>query len=84
MCNISLIITSWDNRREYVALMEKYRLNEFRVQVDAIKSGLATIVPIQLLSLFTPQELELTVCGKREVNVELLKVCSDIYSTLTY
>lgn len=55
-------------------LVEKYKLNEFKVQVEAIRSGLATIVPIQLLGLFTWKEIELSVCGKREIDLELLKV----------
>lgn len=64
---------SYENRLLYLKLVEQYRLNEFKTQVDAIRGGLATIVPIQLLSLFTWQELELSVCGKREVSIELLR-----------
>jgi len=67
------IQVTWENRKEYVQLLEEYRLNEFNTQVDAIKRGLATIVPIALLPLFTWQELELMVCGKREIDLELLK-----------
>lgn len=47
----------WQNRKQYVTLLEQYRLNEFKLQIDAIRQGLATIVPIKLLSLFTWQEL---------------------------
>ncbi|ETO22614.1 hypothetical protein RFI_14580 [Reticulomyxa filosa] len=65
--------SEWDNRKEYVQLLEHYRLNEFNTQVEAIRRGLATIVPIALLPLFTWQELELMVCGKREIDLELLK-----------
>ncbi|ETO10269.1 hypothetical protein RFI_27108 [Reticulomyxa filosa] len=67
------IQVTWENRKEYVQLLERYRLNEFTTQVDAIRRGLATIVPIALLPLFTWQELELMVCGKREIDLELLK-----------
>jgi hypothetical protein len=41
--------------------------------VEAIKRGLATLVPLRLLPLFTWQELEMMVCGKREVDVDYLK-----------
>jgi hypothetical protein len=61
------------NRAEYLALEHKYRLNEFSVQCDAIARGLATIVPLQLLPLFTPRELELMVCGEGDVDVHYLK-----------
>ncbi|ETO06653.1 hypothetical protein RFI_30739, partial [Reticulomyxa filosa] len=63
----------WENRKEYVQYLEQYRLNEFSTQVDAIRRGLATIVPIALLPLFTWQELELMVCGKHEIDLELLR-----------
>ena len=44
------------------------------LQVDAIRRGLATIVPVQLLPLFTDKELEFMVCGKREIDIDFLKV----------
>lgn len=34
---------------------------------------MATIIPIQLLSLFTWQELELNVCGKNKIDIQLLR-----------
>lgn len=68
-----------ENRQEFVSLVENYRLNEFKTQVESIRRGLATIVPIVLLPLFTWQELELMVCGKREIDIELLKVCVLIF-----
>jgi len=34
---------------------------------------MATIIPIQLLSLFTWQELELNVCGKNTIDIPLLR-----------
>eukprot|EP01083_Nonionella_stella_P059475 155578_1 len=64
---------TWENREEFVQFVEKYRLNEFKLQVEAIRRGLATIVPVQLLPLFTFSELEFMVCGKREIDVEFLK-----------
>jgi E3 ubiquitin-protein ligase HERC2 len=41
--------------------------------VAAIRAGLASIVPTKLLALFTWEELEMMVCGKKNVDVELLK-----------
>jgi len=43
-----------------------------------MRRGLATIVPIQLLPLFTWEELELMTCGKREIDIDLLKVCVSV------
>eukprot|EP01119_Soliformovum_irregulare_P023983 TRINITY_DN8500_c0_g1_i1.p1 TRINITY_DN8500_c0_g1~~TRINITY_DN8500_c0_g1_i1.p1 ORF type:complete len:1141 (-),score=425.00 TRINITY_DN8500_c0_g1_i1:16-3438(-) len=64
---------TWENRRQYLSLAEKWKISEFSEQIQAMKSGLGTIVPIQLLAMFSWRELELSVCGKREVNLELLK-----------
>jgi hypothetical protein len=68
------VAVTWENRREYCALAEKYRLQEVRAQVEAIRSGLGTIIPLQVLSLFTSQELELNVCGTKDINLDLLLV----------
>jgi E3 ubiquitin-protein ligase HERC1 len=64
---------TFDNRLEYVNLVKYRRLNESRAQVQAIRRGLGTMVPLDVLSLFTWEELEMCVCGKPDVNVEQLK-----------
>jgi hypothetical protein len=64
---------TWSNRIEYVRLVETLKLTEFRVATEAILAGLSTQVPSQLLALFSWQELELSVCGKREIDVQYLK-----------
>jgi len=67
------VAVTWDNRAEYMRLEETYRLQEYKVQVEAIRRGLSTIVPVQLLSLFTWRELENMVCGERDVDVDYLR-----------
>ena len=47
------IAVTMANRREYVALVETRRLAEFEVQTAAIQRGLATVVPMSILQLFT-------------------------------
>uniref|UniRef100_A0A8C9LQP1 HECT domain-containing protein n=1 Tax=Piliocolobus tephrosceles TaxID=591936 RepID=A0A8C9LQP1_9PRIM len=51
-----------DNRAEYVRLAINYRLHEFDEQVAAVREGMARVVPVPLLSLFTGYELETMVC----------------------
>jgi hypothetical protein len=63
----------FDERFEYARKVEAVRLNEFREQVENMRKGMATIIPIQLLSLFTWQELELNVCGKNKIDMQLLR-----------
>jgi len=65
------------NRHEYADLVEEYRMQEFSKQVKAIRSGLAQVVPSRLLTLFTWDELEVFVCGHPEVDIDLLKSCTD-------
>lgn len=64
---------TFTNRLRFCDLVEQFRLHEFDEQVAAMKRGLATIVPIRSLTLFTASELEVLVAGRPEVDVELLK-----------
>ena len=61
------------NVAEYVALSQQVRLHECSTQVAAIQAGLAQMVPVELLSLFSWRELEELVCGVPDVSVESLK-----------
>lgn len=49
------------------------RLHEFDEQVDAVRAGLARVVPVPLLSLFSGYELETMVCGSPDIPLDLLK-----------
>lgn len=55
---------TWDNRTEYVRALVAFRLNEFKIQCDAIKQGLFTVVPYNVLPLLTWEELQEQVTGK--------------------
>ncbi|CAM9310758.1 unnamed protein product [Chrysoparadoxa australica] len=63
----------WSNRHEYATLVEQHRLNESSRQAEAVKAGLAMVVPIKLLGLFTWDELEEMVCGKPVNDMGLLE-----------
>ncbi|CAF2482030.1 unnamed protein product [Rotaria sp. Silwood2] len=65
-------ITS-DNLKQYCSYYCAYRLNEFHRQIEFIRQGLYSIVPSSYLSLFTASNLEEAVCGKGQIDVELLK-----------
>ena len=62
-----------ENRSEYVRLALAYRLNEFNLVVSAVREGMAKVVPVPLLSLFTGFELETMVCGSPDIPLHLLK-----------
>ena len=54
-------------------ISEASKLTFCHVQVAAVREGMSTIIPVPLLSLLTPQQLEQLVCGLPEVSVEMLK-----------
>ena len=61
------------NFKQYSTYYRKYRLNEFQRQIEFIRQGLCSVVPFYFLSLFTPNELEESICGKGKIDIELLK-----------
>lgn len=68
---------TFHNRAEYVDAVIKYKLHEYDAQIKAVRSGLATIVPLHVLSLLTHDVVERLVCGNPEVDLALLKRCCD-------
>ncbi|XP_012936715.1 E3 ubiquitin-protein ligase HERC2 [Aplysia californica] len=62
-----------ENRAEYVKLAMDHRLHEFDEQVRWMREGMAKVVPVPLLSLFTGYELETMVCGSPDIPLSLLK-----------
>ncbi|XP_063244096.1 E3 ubiquitin-protein ligase HERC2 isoform X2 [Bacillus rossius redtenbacheri] len=62
-----------ENRLEYVKLALNYRLHEFDEQVQAVREGMARVVPVALLSLFGGYELQTMVCGSPDIPLALLK-----------
>jgi hypothetical protein len=61
----------WANRRKFMAALIRFRLNEYKVQCAAIRRGLACVVPYSILTLFTPREIEIEVCGRTTIDVDL-------------
>jgi len=64
---------TYANRREYVNLVQAARLSEHRSQIDAIRRGIGSVVPLQLLNLLNWPELEVLGSGNRTVDVDLLR-----------
>eukprot|EP01094_Clydonella_sp_ATCC50884_P001983 TRINITY_DN1151_c0_g1_i3.p1 TRINITY_DN1151_c0_g1~~TRINITY_DN1151_c0_g1_i3.p1 ORF type:complete len:2019 (-),score=883.98 TRINITY_DN1151_c0_g1_i3:250-6306(-) len=64
---------TFENRTEWRALCIKQRRAQSKRQVEWIREGLGDVVPLQLLSLFTPDEIDTAVCGSRVMNWSLLK-----------
>lgn len=61
------------NREEYIKNAIDFRLHEFDQQVKSIRRGMASVIPLPLLTLATGSELETQVCGNPEIPIEMLK-----------
>lgn len=61
------------NKHEYIRLALNYRLHEFDEQIQAVREGMAKVIPVPLLSLFSGYELETMVCGSPDIPLNLLK-----------
>ncbi|KAJ8297784.1 hypothetical protein KUTeg_024315 [Tegillarca granosa] len=62
-----------ENKAEYIRLAMNYRLHEFDEQIKWVREGMAKVIPVPLLSLFTGLELETMVCGSPDIPLNLLK-----------
>jgi len=65
------------NWRAYVSLLEKARLSESQVMFKTFRDGLAAVLPVKLLPLFTSTELEELVSGNSKVDIALLRQCTE-------
>lgn len=62
-----------ENRNEYLKLLLQYRLHEFDRQIAAVREGMAKVVPVPLLILYSGIEFETMVCGSPHIPVNSLK-----------
>ncbi|XP_044157622.1 E3 ubiquitin-protein ligase HECTD3 [Bufo gargarizans] len=69
----SNISVRYEDRQEFIRMVQKARLEESKEQIEALQAGLLKVVPQAVLDLLTWQELEKRVCGDPEISVEALK-----------
>uniref|UniRef100_A0A671QHK9 HECT domain-containing protein n=1 Tax=Sinocyclocheilus anshuiensis TaxID=1608454 RepID=A0A671QHK9_9TELE len=69
------IAVSWENRDVYVRAVRDLRRRELQnVEcMSAVRAGLGSIIPLQLLTLLSPAEMELRTCGLPDIDLEFLK-----------
>uniref|UniRef100_A0A8B9YSW1 HECT domain E3 ubiquitin protein ligase 4 n=1 Tax=Bos mutus grunniens TaxID=30521 RepID=A0A8B9YSW1_BOSMU len=69
------IPVAWENKDIYAAAIRSLRLRELQnVEcVTAVRAGLGAIIPLQLLTMLSPLEMELRTCGLPYINLEFLK-----------
>lgn len=64
---------TFKNRKLYCEQAVKFRLQEFDLQIAALKEGMAGIIPVPLLSLITSEHMEQLVCGMPLISIHALK-----------
>jgi len=67
------IRVTYADRHEYVALALAARLSEHKQQIEAIRRGIGQLVPLQLLNLLAWNDLEVLICGRTYIDIELLR-----------
>jgi hypothetical protein len=58
---------------KFIELLRRFRMTEFFVPVEAMRRGLATVLPFSLLTLLSWDELQVQVCGRPKFDVDLLQ-----------
>jgi len=64
---------TFENRKQFFDLALAYRLSEFDTQIAAMRRGMADVVPMQALGLFTWREVETLVAGAPVIDVDVLR-----------
>ena len=64
---------SMESKEKYLKLATQFKLGELNKTVEIIRSGIARVVPLPLLSLFTAKELGALVTGEIEIPIQLLQ-----------
>ena len=70
-------LVTFENVRLYCDELQAYRLSEMAVAAAAVRRGLLTQIPPLMLSLIKWKDLETMVCGSPNVDIDLLKSCTE-------
>ena len=66
-------ITKKEERVKMIDEIVNIRLNESSKQIESIKKGISKMLPLSILNFFTWNEFACLVCGRKTVDIELLK-----------
>lgn len=74
---------TFEQRQQYAKEAIQARLHESALQIQCIREGLHSVIPAQSLDLISCEELELRVCGRSTIDLEVLKQHT-VYSPSTF
>ena len=79
--NGRIIPVTEQNKQEYVQLVVEYRLiGSVQKQLENFLKGFHDIIPAELVSIFTEQELELLISGLPDINVDDWKANTEYHN----
>ena len=62
-----------DNLKEYISLSKKMRTSEFSTQIESIKKGFNSVIPLSICQHLYWRQLEELVCGKTKLDIKAFK-----------
>ena len=69
-----------ENKFDYVQLVAQHRMTTgIKSQIDAFLRGFYELVPAELISIFSPTELELLICGLPDVDIDELRINTEYH-----
>lgn len=76
MSRNSCLFVRWENHKSYVEAIRELRLMELRCEsrMAAVRCGLSSVVPLHVLMVMTPLDMEIRTCGLPSVDLGFLKV----------
>jgi E3 ubiquitin-protein ligase HUWE1 len=78
--NGTKILVDDSNKLEYVNLISQHRMtNAIRSQIESFLDGFYDLVPPELISIFSPSEVELLICGLPDVDIEDLRLNTEYH-----
>ncbi len=75
-------LCSWENRQQYVDCIRSLRMKELRCaeRMHILKTGMASVLPLQILPVLSAMDMELRTCGQPEVDLDFLKVSCSVFN----
>lgn len=74
----------WENHKTYVQAIRDLRMKELRCEsrMAAVRCGLSSVVPLHVLTVMTPLDMEIRTCGQPSLDLGFLKVCYAFFTNL--
>ncbi|KAJ7387407.1 putative E3 ubiquitin-protein ligase HTD4 [Desmophyllum pertusum] len=69
------VAVTWENHKSYVRAIRDLRLKELRCEsrMAAVRCGLSSVVPLHVLTVMTPLDMEIRTCGQPSLDLGFLK-----------